>query len=78
MSTTAFHSAGLAALRRSEDRFARPGILGQLATWFKSQRTADETRALARFAGQRWCDATERQMVGTLSGSERPAAWLRN
>jgi hypothetical protein len=78
MSTTAFHSAGLATLRRSEDRFARPGILAQFATLFKKRRVADETRVLVRFAGQRWCDATERQMVDTLNGSERAAAWLRS
>lgn len=79
MATTAFHSAGLATLRRSSDRLARPsflaGLLAQLKAFFPASSVPNEQRVLARFAGQRWCDATEQQMLDALGGSDR-RDWL--
>jgi hypothetical protein len=71
MATTAFHSIGLETLRRSEDRFARRGFLARLTRLLENWRAADEERVLARFAGWRWCDSTEREIIDALSASER-------
>jgi hypothetical protein len=80
MATTAFHSAGLATLRRSSDRLARPsllvGFLAQLKAFFPASSTLNEQRVWARFAGQRWCDATEQQMLNALGDSDRGRDWL--
>jgi hypothetical protein len=76
MATTAFHSAGLVTLRRSEDRFARPGLSAQLASWVQHWRSAHERRVVARFAGCCWCDSTERQIIDALSGAERGPNWF--
>jgi hypothetical protein len=75
MATTAFHSAGLATLRRSPDRLAQPRFLTRLKAFF-SQRSPEEERLLIRFAGQRLCDATERQLLDTVEGSGRSRNWL--
>ncbi|MGO9008114.1 MAG: hypothetical protein ACLQIQ_07600 [Beijerinckiaceae bacterium] len=71
MATTAFHSVGLETLRRSEDRFARRGFRALLRSLLENWRAAEEERVLARFAGWRWCDSTERQIIDALSASER-------
>ncbi len=80
MATTAFHSAGLATLRRSSDRLARPSLLvsflAQLKVSFRASSAPNEQRVLARFEGQRWCDATEQQMLNALGGSDHGKDWL--
>ena len=70
MATTAFHSAGLATLRNSTDRLARPSLLAQLKTLFRNALAPREYHISPRLAGQRWCDATEHQMLDELGGAE--------
>ena len=76
MATTAFHSAGLTTLRSSPDRLAQPSVLARLKAFFSKQNTSEQERLLGRFAGQRLCDATERQLLDTLDGSGRSRNWL--
>ncbi len=76
MATTTFHSVGLATLRRSEDRLARPGFLAQLKAMLENQRSARERQVIARFAGRRWCDSTEQELIDALSGAERSPNWF--
>jgi len=40
-----------------------PGLFSQLPNLFKSQWPAEPGRGFDRLAGQRWCDATERQAI---------------
>ena len=76
MATTAFNSAGLAMLRGGTDKFARPMFFGQLAALSARLRTNKEKRVLARFAGNRWCDSTERQILDALGESGRATHWF--
>jgi hypothetical protein len=39
------------------------GLFSQLPNLFKSQWPAEPGRGFDRLAGQRWCDATERQAI---------------
>jgi hypothetical protein len=40
-----------------------PRFFSQLPDFFKSQWPAEPRDGLERLAGQRWCDATERQAI---------------
>lgn len=75
MATTAFNAAGMATIRRSADRLARPSILAQIGAFFARMRVDDETRVAARFAGQRWCDTTERKLIDALGESNHGIQW---
>jgi hypothetical protein len=44
----------------------RRGFFAHLSDIFKSRSAAAERRAVHRFSGQRWCDATERQMLDSF------------
>lgn len=75
MATTAFNSAGVATIRRSADRLARPSIPAQIGAFFARMRGDDEARVVAQFAGQRWCDTTERKLVDALGESNHGVHW---
>jgi hypothetical protein len=67
MATTAFTSTRTEALQRP----TVSGFAAHVAALRINWRAHEEKRALARFAGTRWCDATEREMIHALSDSER-------
>jgi hypothetical protein len=67
MATTAIHSGELTTRRERAAEPVHTGLLARIAAFFAPSHSIEEERVLARFAGQRWCDATERQLSGALS-----------
>jgi hypothetical protein len=70
MATTAFNSPRADALRPTAPG-PTSGFAAHLAALRMNWRAHEEKRALARFAGTRWCDATEREILHALGESER-------
>ena len=66
MVTTASHTAGLATRRHGAAAGAWPAFLSQLPGIFKKSESAAERRIARHLAGQRWCDATERQLLDSV------------
>jgi hypothetical protein len=71
MATTAFNTPRAETLRAAAKRPAASGFAAHLAALRTRWRANAEKRALARFAGTRWCDATEREIIDALSKDER-------
>ena len=70
MATTAFTSTRAEAVHAAAKRPTTSGFAAHLAALRASWRAHEEKRILANFAGARWCDATEREMIGALSNNE--------
>ncbi len=64
MVTTASHAAGLATRRHGAGLW--PAFLSQFPGIFRKSESSAEWRMSRRLAGQRWCDATERQLLDSL------------
>lgn len=67
MATTAIHATELATRQNNADTATRSGFIAKMRAFLTNWRLAAERRHFDRMAGQRWCDATERQLLDSFS-----------